>query len=93
MKSTDKNILEFIEILKQLELIRFDVEFCRAINLKHQNLNRIRKGMAYFTPDHIKNMIKKYRVNANWIFGFSDQIFLEVHAHTKAYTKSVKNSQ
>jgi len=76
MKTVDERILTLIEILKTLKIIRFDTEFCDSIEIKKQNLNRIKKGDVYFTTKHIDKIIKIYQVNANWIFGVSDKIFL-----------------
>lgn len=76
MKTIDERILTLIEVLKTLKLIRFDTEFCESIEIKKQNLHRIKKGEVYFTTKHIDKIIKAYKVNANWIFGTSDKIFL-----------------
>ena len=76
MKPVDKNILNLIDILKQLEIIRFDVQFCESIDLRKQNLYNIRQGKNCFTPEHIYKIVKEYNVNANWIFGTDDDIFL-----------------
>lgn len=69
-------MLLLIDILKEKRVIVYDVEFCEAINLRKQNLVKIRKGTNYFTPDHILLAIKEYKINANWIFGVSDEIFM-----------------
>ncbi|WP_456437357.1 hypothetical protein [Psychroserpens sp.] len=43
--------------------------------MRRQNLVKAKNGTKHFTPDQIENAIKVYEVNANWIFGVSDQIF------------------
>lgn len=79
MKTPDRQMLLLIDILKTLGIIKFNTEFCEAVNLRKQNLVKIRKGTNYFTPDHILLAIEEYKVNANWIFGVSDKIFLHHH--------------
>lgn len=76
MTTTDRQILTLIEILKQKGIIRFNTEFCEAIGLLKQNLQNIKNGKNHFTPEHIERIVKKYKVNANWIFGVSDRIFM-----------------
>ena len=68
-------MLALIDQLKNLEIIRFDKEFCDDIGLLKQNLVKIRNKERHFTPEHIRQAIIKYRVNANWIFGVSDKMF------------------
>lgn len=77
MTTPDRQILTLIEILKEKEVIRFDTQFCEAIGLLKQNLQNIKAGRNHFTPEHIEQIVKKYQVNANWIFGVSNKIFSE----------------
>lgn len=76
MCTADKNMLELIKVLKTNHEIKFDMDFCRAIGLRKQNLVNIRKGNAHFTTDHIEMAIKVFGADANWIFGVSDSVFL-----------------
>jgi hypothetical protein len=76
MNKIDLKILELIEILKANSTIRFENEFCDNIELLRQNLYRIRKGLAHFTPEHIQNICKVYKVDANWIFGITPYVFI-----------------
>ncbi len=71
----DARILRLIDILKSKEVIRFNTDFCRTIDLRKQNLTNIKNEINHFTPEHIRNIVIKYKVNANWIFGVSDQLF------------------
>lgn len=74
--TSDKKMLLLIEILKVNGVIRFKREFYDAIGILEQNARNIKEGIQHFTPLHIENAIIKYNVNANWIFGIGDQIFL-----------------
>lgn len=82
----DQRILKLIEILKDEEVIRFKTDFCREIGLLKQNLRNIEERKNHFTPDHIEQIVKKFKVNANWIFGASDKVFNKTN--TRAYTKN-----
>jgi hypothetical protein len=86
MPNIDQRILKLIELLKDNGRIRFDTDFCRDIGMKKQNLYNIKTGRNYFTPEHIEQIVKAYKVNANWIFGVSEKIFIKTN--TKAYTKT-----
>ena len=87
MQTSDKNILKLIDHLKQIQVIRFDVDFCKSIGLLKQNLANIRKGINHFTPVHIENICKVYNVNANFIFGIDYQVFRSVSGVQKSAQK------
>jgi hypothetical protein len=74
MNQIDINILELLANLKKQGMVSFDSEFCEKIGLLKQNLLRIKKGVAHFTPEHIQQMCKVYKINANYIFGFSKKM-------------------
>lgn len=88
MPTIDQRILQLIEILKDKGRIRFDTDFCRDIGMKKQNLYNIRTGRNYFTPEHIEQIVKVYKVNANWIFGVSEEKFMPTKINTASYTKT-----
>ena len=77
MTTTDRKILNLIEILKEKGVITYNTEFCDAIGLLKQNLQNIKTGRNHFTPEHIEQIVKRFQVNANWIFGASDEVFRE----------------
>lgn len=84
MYQSDIRILDLIERLKSLGLIRFDNDFCDSIGLHKQNLVSIRKGVAHFTPRHIENICKVFKINANWIFGIENQLFIKISSVQKS---------
>jgi hypothetical protein len=88
MKPTpiDRKMFEAIKMLKDRGDIRFRQEFCDAIDLDKQNIRNIKLGIQHFRPEHIKRACKKYGINANWVFGMSDQ-FSRVQAEIKDITK------
>lgn len=69
---SDNRMLELSEYLKEEGVIKFDSEFCKGIGLLKQNLIRIKKGTAHFTPEHIANACINYGIDANWILGVTD---------------------
>lgn len=92
MSIVDENMLKFIDILKELKIIKFDAEFCRSIGLLKQNLNNIKAGKNHFTIEHVRMTCKEYEVNINWIFGFSEKLFLGDDIIPKKYQKPTTNS-
>lgn len=76
MEKIDAKILSLIIQLTALEKVDSDADFCKQIGLLKQNLTRIKKGVAHFTPVHIKNICKVFKVNANWIFDIEKNTFL-----------------
>ena len=88
--TSDTKMLTLIDILKAYNKIRFDKEFCDAIGLIKQNLNNIKNGSNHFTPDHIEKAVKIFDVDANWIFGISDNIF-RGYKKTHTHTQTIEN--
>lgn len=84
MNTPDHQILLLIEILKELGVIKYGTEFCEAIGLRKQNLTKIKNGDNHFTPEHIEKIVKKYKVNANWIFGVGDEVWNDPSKNSKS---------
>lgn len=78
MYTSDKRILQFLEICKSIGVIRFETQFCEKIGISKQQFyqikksNEIQKQNAHFTPLHIENLRKNLNANLDYIFGFSD---------------------
>lgn len=70
----DKRMIDLVKVLKDRGDIRFTQEFCDAVGILKQNYRNVKEGTQYFTPLHIANACKEYNINANWIFGLSDQM-------------------
>lgn len=73
----DQRMFQLLALLLEKETIRYQTEFCEAIGIDKRTLPNIRKGKQYFTRDHIKKACEAYGVNANWIFGLSEEMFRE----------------
>ncbi len=89
MYTSDKRMLQFLEICKAQGIIRFDKEFCDHIEISKQRLQQIKnsdkdkKQNSHFTAKQIENCRRNLNANLDFIFGFSDIPFL----------KNTKNAQ
>lgn len=78
MKNPNERILRLIDLLKFQKTIKTLNQFCDEIGVIRQTVAKIRTGEASFTVTHIENICKKYKVNANWIFGIEPNVFSTV---------------
>lgn len=76
MKNPDERILRLVEYLIFTKVVRNATDFCDEIGLLKNTLSRIKKGTSHFTVSHIETICKKFKVNANWIFGREDNVFI-----------------
>lgn len=89
MNEIDKKIIEqLIPALLSVHSVEFESDFCKEIVLLKQNIYRIKKGYAHFTPDHIRNICKVYNVNANWIIGLEKNMYRIAAKSTDTTLKS-----
>lgn len=73
----DTKILRLIDLLKFEEKISSIDEFLKTVDISRSTLSKIRNGYGnHFTVKHIENLCKAYKINANWIFGIEDEIFI-----------------
>lgn len=84
MNPIDKKILDLIDFFKQNSTIRFDQDFCDASGILRQNLYRVKKELAHFTPEHIQGICKAYNINSNWILGIEKNMFRTNKASVKS---------
>lgn len=84
MYTSDKNILRLIELLIFKKQISFTKDFCQEIGVLEQTISKVKKGENHFTVLHIETICKKYNVNANWIFGLDNQIFIGKKSNQKS---------
>ena len=75
LHTTDKKMIEVIKLLKQSNLISYQKEFYECVGINRQNIRNITLGTQHFTVSHIQKACIAYGINANWIFGFEDNIF------------------
>jgi hypothetical protein len=75
MKNPDERLIRLIEYLTFTKVVKNGADFCNEIGLLKNTLSRIKKGTSHFTVSHIEIICKKYKVNANWVFGIEDHVF------------------
>lgn len=75
MYTSDEKIIELISLLKFRKIINYDKDFCQDIGMLEQTVSKIKKGLNHFTVQQIETICKKYKVNANWIFGTESNVF------------------
>lgn len=98
MFTSDLQILKLIDLLKDLEVIRFDTDFCEEINISKQHLQNIkaqfknpdRKQNYHFTAEQIQTICQKYHVDANWILGLTTEPFLKKRVTRKVTSANSK---
>jgi len=72
-----KNILLLIDLLKGLQLIKFDRDFCNRIEMFAQTLNNIRKNERNFPKTKIMAVIKEFGVSSAYISDREMPVFTE----------------
>lgn len=75
MYTSDKNIIDLIDLLKYQKKVSSTKDFCQEIGVLEQTVSKIKIGKNHFTVLQIETICKKYNVNANWIFGVQKNIF------------------
>jgi hypothetical protein len=78
MNLTDSKVLHLIDILKAKNKIRYKRDFCKETNISEARISRLPKesNLSLTTKD-LSVIIDKYKVNANWLFGLSNEVFLK----------------
>lgn len=71
----DERIIWFRNQLLEERQISKKKEFYLATGISRQNFRMIEKEGRHFTTAHILAICKAYSLNANWVFGFEDEIF------------------
>jgi hypothetical protein len=71
----NQRMVELVDILKNIGIIRFRVELLRAIDMKNNNWHKIMKAEISFTSAQLHAVMKEYNVNPAWLFGFDDKVF------------------
>lgn len=75
MHTSDKRILRLIELLKFQKKIVTLTDFYKEIGIQRQTVYKIKNGSTHFTVTQIESICKKYKVNANWVFGLESKVF------------------
>jgi len=73
---TDERMLKLPEILKWDRRIRYVKEFCDRIEVPKQLPRQVKIGKQHFTAAHIARACKEFGINANFIMGIEENIYL-----------------
>lgn len=87
MYTSDKKIIELIELLVYKKVYSSVRTFCVENNILEQTISKIKKGINHFTVLQIESICKKHNVNANWIFDIEDQMFIKTKNNQKSVQK------
>lgn len=73
-------MLELYEILRRTGQVKTQTDFCEPVGILRQNFYQIQNPdvsgrIQHFTPEHIQAACKRWKVDANWIFGLSNEPF------------------
>ena len=77
----DSRIIRLVDLLLFKQKISSKDEFYNKIEITRATFSKIKNGYPnHFTVTHINNLCKHYNVNANWIFGLEEEVFLNENA-------------
>lgn len=80
MLIVDQRILELMDILKDLGVIKTKYEFHDTIGIFKSNIAEIRNQdknnkVKHFTLEQVHKVIETYNINPSWVFGYETAIF------------------
>jgi|GEM_PF-2972671 len=78
----DKRMFELFELLKSMGVLKYKRDFANACGLPEQNLYNIKMGRNHFTINHVANVCLFYSINANWIIGTEENLFIKPSTQT-----------
>ncbi len=91
LNTSDRRMLELIDILKVAGQIRFRQEFCDVIKMPKQNIRQVQQGKQHFTAFQIERACSFFNVNSNWIFDLEVTVFRSA-ATQKKFKQKLKQT-
>lgn len=74
MDEIDKRIFDFIETLKQLNIVSSDNQFASEVGMTRQKLSGIRnRPDRHFTVEDISKICSRFKANPSYFFGFDEK--------------------
>ncbi len=73
----NERMFELFSELKKRGILKYKRDFANACGLPEQNLYNIKQGRNNFTVVHVMNLCKFYGINANWVLGIEENIFIK----------------
>ena len=74
LNTTDKRMLQLLEYCISNGVEPTARAWCEKIEVNATSISNIRAGMQQFTAQHIANACQHYNVDANFIFGYSQNM-------------------
>ena len=74
LHTTDKRMLQLLEYCLSNGIEPSARAWCQKIEVNASSISNIRSGLQQFTAQHIENACREYNVNANYIFGYTQNI-------------------
>lgn len=84
----DEKMLLLMKELKSRGILKYKRDFANACGLPEQNLYNIQQGRNHFTINHLVNLCRFYSINANWVVGTEQNIFIKPNSGTQTVHKS-----
>lgn len=90
MYTSDKQMLKIPSLLKKKGIISLIQDFHDETGIPKQLFSNVKNQekinrTTHFTPEHIEKVCTMYGINFNWIFGTSDEIFINKHQAQKVH--------
>lgn len=72
---TDERMLLVMDFIMKRDNLK-QGEYCQSVGIIQNHISNIRKGSQSFNHEQIRNTCLTYKVNANYIYALSNQMFL-----------------
>lgn len=73
MYTVDLKIIELIDYLKSVKLIKTQKEFCDLTEIPRQRIVSVKNQGRHFSGDQIESVIKVFKIDANYLFGLTEK--------------------
>jgi len=71
----DQAVFDIIDTLMEKGVVDNVQDFCERVGMFKQSITEIYKGIRHFNVKQIREICQVFNVNANYIFGFSENKF------------------
>lgn len=88
----DKRMFELYNLLKSMGVLKTKRAFAAACGLPEQNLYNIKMERNHFTLVHVANICTFYSINANWIIGTENELFIKANRKQTANKIGLKEA-
>lgn len=75
MYTVDLKIIELIDYLKSVKLIKNQKEFCDLTGIPRQRIVSVKNDGRHFSGEQIEAVCKTFKIDANYLFGLAEKPF------------------